>query len=81
LATSTEYPKFASVKRYLLIIALLFSHFLGSAQCAMCTKTAASLDDKAAKGLNGGIIYLAFMPLTLILFIGYRWWKNNRETI
>jgi hypothetical protein len=50
----------------------------GMSQCAMCTKTAASLDDKAAKGLNSGIIYLAFMPMTLILVIGYRWWKANR---
>lgn len=51
----------------------------GMAQCAMCTKTAASLDDKAAKGLNSGILYLAFMPMTLITVIGYRWWKANRN--
>jgi hypothetical protein len=47
----------------------------------MCTKTAASLDDKSAKGLNTGIIYLAFMPLTLIIFIGVKWWKSNKESI
>jgi hypothetical protein len=47
----------------------------------MCTKTAASLDDKAARGLNGGIIYLALMPLTFIGFIGYRWYRKYKETI
>ena len=33
--------------------------------CSVCTKTAQGLDDKSAKGLNGGIIYLAFLPLTI----------------
>lgn len=63
-----------------LLFTLLFSglSILLHAQCAVCTKTAASMDDSAARGLNGGIIYLAFMPLTLILFIGYRWYKSNR---
>jgi hypothetical protein len=32
-----------------------------------------------AKALNGAIIYLAFAPFLLIGFIGYRWWKNNRD--
>jgi hypothetical protein len=44
----------------------------------MCTKTAESLDDKGAKGLNGGIIYLAFMPMTIILIIGYKWYRSNK---
>lgn len=63
---------------------LVFSLFLvglnamSYAQCAVCTKTAATLDDSAARGLNGGIMYLAFMPMTLILFIGYRWYKSNK---
>jgi hypothetical protein len=45
----------------------------------MCTKTAASLDDKSAKGLNSGIIYLAALPLFMMGFIGYRWWRQNNE--
>ena len=67
-----------NMKRWLLISILTLSFQLASAQCAVCTKTASTLDDKAAKGLNGGIIYLAFMPMTLILVIGYRWWKSNK---
>lgn len=50
-----------------------------SAQCSICTKTAQQLGEKPAKGLNSGIIYLAFMPMALVGVIGYRWWKNNKE--
>jgi hypothetical protein len=49
------------------------------AQCSICTKTAQQLGEKPAKGLNTGIIYLAFAPFILVGFIGYRWWKNNRD--
>ena len=49
------------------------------AQCSICTKTAQQLGEGPAKGLNGAILYLAFTPLLLIGFIGYRWWKSNRD--
>lgn len=49
--------------------------------CSLCTKTANELDDKSAKGLNGGILYLAALPLTIIGTIGFVWWKHNRHTI
>jgi hypothetical protein len=49
------------------------------AQCSICTKTAQQLGEGPAKALNGAIIYLAFAPFLLIGFIGYRWWKNNRD--
>ena len=48
------------------------------AQCSICTKTAQQLGEKPAKGLNSGIIYLAFAPFAIVGYIGYRWWKNNR---
>jgi hypothetical protein len=50
-----------------------------TAQCSICTRTAQQLGERPAKALNIGIIYLAFMPMTIIGFIGYRWWKSNRE--
>jgi len=50
-----------------------------SAQCAMCTKTASQLGEKPAEGLNQGIIYLMLAPFSIVGFIGYRWWKNNKE--
>ncbi|HMU44969.1 MAG TPA: hypothetical protein PKC72_01315 [Chitinophagaceae bacterium] len=67
---------------------ILFSLFIlnafantGFAQCSICTKTAQQLGEKPAKGLNSGIIYLAFTPFAIVGYIGYRWWKNNKNPI
>jgi hypothetical protein len=49
-----------------------------SAQCSICTKTAQQLGEKPAKGMNSGILYLAFAPFAIVGYIGYRWWKNNK---
>lgn len=51
-----------------------------SAQCSICTKTAQQLGEKPAKGMNSGILYLAFTPFAIVGYIGYRWWKNNKAT-
>jgi len=52
---------------------------VGRAQgCSVCTKTAEGLDDKSAKGLNGGILYLAAFPLTILGTLGFIWWRSNR---
>ncbi|HSZ86694.1 MAG TPA: hypothetical protein VK787_11735 [Puia sp.] len=59
---------------------LLFTSDSSSAQCSICTRTAQQLGEKPAKALNAGIIYLAFMPMTIIGYIGYRWWRSNHET-
>jgi len=50
-----------------------------SAQCSICTRTAQQLGEGPAKGMNSGILYLAFMPMAIVGVIGYRWWKNNKE--
>lgn len=51
-------------------------------QCAVCKTTiASSADQESAKGLNGGIIYLAAMPLIFMGFIGYRVWKQQQERV
>lgn len=47
--------------------------------CAMCSRTAASLDDKGAKGLNAGIIYLALIPLAILGTVGFVWWRSNGQ--
>lgn len=69
------------MKRYALIVLLLLSLAPAAlAQgCSVCTKTAQGLDDKSAKGLNGGIIYLALLPLGLMGTVGFIWWKYNRN--
>lgn len=46
--------------------------------CSICTKTAQGLDDHAARGLNGGILYLAFLPLGIIGTVGFVWWRSKR---
>jgi hypothetical protein len=62
------------------IFSLFFSSFqYSSAQCSICTKTTQQLGEKPAKGMNSGILYLAFAPFAIVGFIGYRWWKNNKE--
>ncbi|MBL7722239.1 MAG: hypothetical protein JNK98_09630 [Chitinophagaceae bacterium] len=62
---------------------LLFSisTIIASAQCSICTKTAQQLGEKPAKGMNSGILYLAFMPMAIIGYLGFRWWKNNKADL
>ena len=71
------------MKKWLLILLLSVSSVVsGYAQgCSLCTKTAASLDDKSAKGLNSGILYLAALPLAIIGTVGFVWWKNLNNSI
>lgn len=57
----------------------LFFSVSAEAQCSICTRTAQQLGEKPARGLNAGILYLAFTPLILIGFIAFRWWKRNSE--
>ncbi|MGK2861340.1 MAG: hypothetical protein ACSLE0_05365 [Chitinophagaceae bacterium] len=68
-----------SLVNFLLLCVLFIVANSASAQCSICTKTAQQLGEGPAKGLNAAILYLAFMPLLLIGFIGYRWWKNNKD--
>ncbi len=69
-----------SLIKFVLFFAALFvpaANLL--AQCAICTKTASQLGDKAAQGLNYGILYLAATPLLMGAFIGFRWWKKFKS--
>ena len=61
------------------ILCLLFTVSRVNAQCSICTKTAQQLGERPAKALNAGILYLAFAPLAICSYIGYRWWKSNHE--
>jgi hypothetical protein len=69
------------MKKVVIMIFLTMYFFTGISfsQCSICTRTAQQLGEKPAKALNAGIIYLAFAPLAIGVFVGYRWWKNNRE--
>jgi hypothetical protein len=48
-----------------------------TAQCSVCTRTAQQLGEKPAKGMNAGILYLAFAPFAICGYIYYRWKKDN----
>jgi TRAP-type C4-dicarboxylate transport system permease small subunit len=50
-----------------------------TAQCSICTKTASQLGEKPARSLNSGIIYLMLTPFAIVGFIGYQWWKSEKE--
>lgn len=62
---------------FLLLLGML-SLQPAKAQCSICTKTTQQLGEKPAKGMNTGILYLAFMPLAIVGVIGYRWWSQNK---
>lgn len=76
-------PKFGDMRLVRRIVAFLLIMAVTAgkveAQCSICTKTAQQMGEKPAKALNSGIIYLAATPLALMGFIGYRWWKSNRD--
>lgn len=65
----------------LFTLGLLLNYSDASAQCSICTRTAEQLGEKPAKGLNAGILYLAFAPLAIIGVIGFRWWQRNRADL
>jgi hypothetical protein len=71
------------MKKLLFLILLLVGLTVFStdvlAQCSICTRTAEQLGEKPARGLNTGILYLAFTPLAIIGFISYRVWKNHKS--
>ena len=64
----------------ILLLTLLFSvaSLSAEAQCSVCTRTAQQLGERPARGLNSGILYLAFTPLAIVGVIGFRWWRKNR---
>ncbi len=61
-----------------LVAAFLLHTLPAPAQCSICTRTAQQLGEKPAKGMNGGILYLAFTPFLIVGFVAYRFWKNHR---
>jgi hypothetical protein len=73
------------MKRKLVFFAVFMALFLlmGSlkshAQCSICTRTVQQMGERPGKAFNAGIVYLAFTPLAIGGFLGYRWWKQNRN--
>jgi len=65
------------------IAVLLLSTFMHSvfAQCSICTKTAEQLGEGPAHSLNKGILYLMFTPLAIMTYIGFKWWRKEKEVM
>lgn len=69
------------MKRVLFVFLFVLMAGAAMAQgCSVCTKTASELGEKGAKGLNVGIVYLAFIPLGIIGTLGFMWWRSHRES-
>lgn len=70
------------MKRIYLLTFLVLCAFteLWAQGCSMCTATAGNLSQEKAEGLNAGIVYLALMPLTLIISIGLWWYKKSKNS-
>ncbi len=74
----------SSMQKKIIIPALFFVFSLMNfnavqAQCSVCTKTVEQMGEKPAKALNGAILYLMFTPFAIAGFVGYRWWKSNKN--
>lgn len=68
------------MKKLVLFLVLLITFAMAAeAQCSICTKTAAQLGEKPARGLNSGILYLAFTPLAIVGFIAWRWFNHKGD--
>ena len=67
------------IQKIFLILILACGVQLLQAQCSICTKTSMQQGEKAGKGMNGGIIYLMMMPLAIMGYVGYRWWKQEKQ--
>jgi len=72
------------MRKFVVLIACLLVFTKGLSlfgQCSICTKTASQLGEKPGKGLNAGIIYLMLTPFAVGGYIGYRWWRREREVM
>jgi hypothetical protein len=73
-----------AMKFWMVCLVFLFTSLLAApeaqAQCSICTRTAQQLGEKPAKGLNAGILYLAFTPLVIIGFVAWKWKKKNTNS-
>ena len=63
----------------LMVSLLFFTVNYSEAQCSICTKTAMQLGEKSATGMNSGVVYLMLAPFAVVGYIGFRWWKNEKE--
>lgn len=68
----------------LLLLVLIVLSIDAEAQCAMCKAVLESNMDSGekavGKGINGGIIYIMFIPYLLLAVAGYFTYKHYKKT-
>jgi hypothetical protein len=78
------------MKKYFVLVVLLLILVVGvtsdlQAQCAMCKATLESNmqsgEDAVGQGINGGIMYIMFMPYILIAVVGYFMYKHYKKQV
>lgn len=71
------------IKRCKIVFCVLVFAFIytgnATGQCSICTKTAGQLGEKKAQSLNSGIIYLMLTPFAVAGYVGYKWWKAEKQ--
>lgn len=70
--------KFKSLS-FLFLFLLILNTQEVIAQCSVCTKTAEQLGEGPASALNNAIVYLMMTPLLIMGYVGFRWWKKEKE--
>ena len=64
----------------LLIIFTFLSFNYGYSQCAMCRAVLESSENEGiAEGINNGIMYLAFLPYLIVLFMIFFVYKKFKK--
>lgn len=65
------------------ILAILVPAYSVLAQCSMCAATVEANGkeggQKAAAGLNTGILYLMVFPYVLFAIVGFVWYRNVQK--
>lgn len=69
------------LRTFYIILLLVFIVLPVEAQCSMCRAVLESEEgQKAAKGINNGIVYLMIIPYVLIGTVGYFIYRNKKKS-
>jgi len=63
----------------ILLVLLVGLDYASAQGCVTCTNVAAQLGQDSAIGLNKGIIYLAFMPLSITIGFSIYFYRRHQQ--
>jgi heme/copper-type cytochrome/quinol oxidase subunit 2 len=68
------------IVKYLVVVLLLFSSTISSAQCAMCRAAlGGEANETQAQAVNDGIVYLMVIPYVLVGVIGFVVYRMRKK--